>query len=96
MRRPGMRRCLSPGYRWAASSVVNQRDAVAAASLRMSVNARDWSRRRPFPVTVRLPLAAANDSRVHRRHYVPVCLKFVLALFLALAWAQFTGRDVTA
>ena len=55
----------------------------------MSVNARDWSRRRPFPVTVRLPLAAANDSRVHRRHYVPVCLKFVLALVLALAWAVF-------
>ncbi|GAB2807297.1 glycosyltransferase family 2 protein [Dyella kyungheensis] len=55
----------------------------------MSVNARDWSRRRPFPVTVRLPFAAANDSRVHRRHYVPVCLKFVLALVLALAWAVF-------
>ncbi|QNK02382.1 glycosyltransferase [Dyella telluris] len=53
----------------------------------MGVNAQDWSRRRLFPVTVRLPLAAANDSRLHRRHYVPVCLKFVLALVLALAWA---------
>ena len=55
----------------------------------MSVNARDWARRRPFPVTVRLPLAAANDSRVHRRHYLPVCLKFVLALIVSLAWAAF-------
>lgn len=55
----------------------------------MSVNARDWSRRRPFPVRVRLSLAAANDRRWYRRGYVSVCLKFVLALGLSLAWAIF-------
>jgi len=55
----------------------------------MGVNARDWSRRRPFPITVRRSLPAANDSRVHRRHYLPVSLKFALALSVALAWAWF-------
>jgi len=54
----------------------------------MGVNAQDWSRRRPFPVTVRLSLSAANDSQLRRRHYVPVCLKFALALAVALAWAM--------
>ncbi|WP_109126733.1 glycosyltransferase [Dyella sp. C11] len=53
----------------------------------MGVNARDWSRRRPFAVTVRLPLDAANDGQLHRRHYVPVWLKFALALSVSLAWA---------
>ncbi|WP_235186586.1 glycosyltransferase [Dyella japonica] len=38
-------------------------------------------------MTVRLPLAAANDSQLHRRHYVPVHVKFVLAFAVALAWA---------
>lgn len=55
----------------------------------MSVNARDWPRRRPFDLTVRLPLEAANDSRLYRRHYVSVCAKFVLALATSLAWATF-------
>jgi biofilm PGA synthesis N-glycosyltransferase PgaC len=55
----------------------------------MGVNAQGWSRRRLFPVTVRLPMAAANDSRLHRRHYVPVYLKFMLAFAVSLAWATF-------
>jgi biofilm PGA synthesis N-glycosyltransferase PgaC len=62
----------------------------------MSVNARDWStRRRLFPVTVRLPLAAANDSRLHRRHYLPVWLKFLLAFAVAAAWAAFAFGQAT-
>lgn len=56
----------------------------------MSVNAQDWStRRRPYPVTVRLPLAAANDNHVHRRRYVSVGWKFTLAFAVSLAWASF-------
>ena len=55
----------------------------------MSVNAPVWSRRRPFSVTVRLPLAAANDGRLHRRRYMPVGLKFALALVVSLSWAAF-------
>lgn len=56
----------------------------------MSVNAQDWStRRRPFPVTVRLPLAAANDHLMHRPRYVPVMFKFMLAFALSFGWAAF-------
>jgi len=55
----------------------------------MNVNAQGWSRRRLFPVTVRLPLIAANDGQLHRRHYLPVCLKFMLAFAVSLAWAMF-------
>jgi poly-beta-1,6-N-acetyl-D-glucosamine synthase len=61
--------------------------AGATAGYGMSVNARDWSRRRPFPVTVRTPLAAANDSPLHRRHYLPVGIKFALMFAASLAWA---------
>ena len=55
----------------------------------MSVNAPVWSRRRPFSFTVRLPLAAANDGQLHRRRYMPVGLKFALALVVSLSWAAF-------
>ncbi|PMQ04015.1 Poly-beta-1,6-N-acetyl-D-glucosamine synthase [Dyella sp. AD56] len=56
----------------------------------MSVNAQDWStRRRPFPITVRLPLAAANDISMHRPRYVPVVFKFMLAFAVSFGWATF-------
>lgn len=53
----------------------------------MGVNVQGWSRRRLLPVTVRLPLAAANDGQLYRRRYIPVGLKFLLAFIVSLVWA---------
>ena len=52
----------------------------------MNIHAHDWLAKsvpsRPYP----LPSAAANDSRVHRWHYVSVRFKFALTLLLAIGW----------
>jgi len=56
----------------------------------MSINAEEWRERPARGKSLSLPVAAANDSKVHRRSYLSVRLKFALTLVASIAWAIFS------
>ncbi|WP_201315526.1 glycosyltransferase [Dyella sp. EPa41] len=56
----------------------------------MSINAEEWREQPARGKSLSLPVAAANDSKVHRRSYLSVRLKFALTLVASIAWAIFS------
>jgi len=53
----------------------------------MSINAEEWREQPSGGKSLSFPTAAANDSKVHRRSYMSVRLKFALTLMVSIAWA---------
>lgn len=56
----------------------------------MSINAEEWREQPSRGKSLSLPVAAANDSKVHRWSYMSVRLKFALTLIASIAWAVFS------